>query len=155
MISHYFDICFLGRPGYKQYQVKLIREQKKNQFRFHPLYQSKTTLALIMIPQLMSQPWDHIIGKAALYQGHSGKLLRDRANRNPSLKGNVFCHSGAAGCNKKWHQEMWILCDVGKSLNLSGPQFHHAQNEEIGPDYLQGPFPVWRLVLLFNPTLVL
>ena len=46
---------------------------------------------------------------------------------------------------------MWVLCDVGKSLNLSGPQFHHMQNEEIGPDHLQGPFPVWRLVCVLIP----
>lgn len=50
---------------------------------------------------------------------------------------------------------MWILCDMGKSLNLSGPQFHHVQSEEIGPYHLQGPFPVWRLVLLFHSTSVL
>lgn len=37
---------FVGRPGYKFYQINQIREKKRYQFRFHPLHQNKTTLAL-------------------------------------------------------------------------------------------------------------
>lgn len=49
------------------------------------------------------------------------------------------------------HLEKWILCDMDKSLNLSGPQFHDAQNEEIGPDP-PGPKSSYNLVLLFCPS---
>lgn len=47
------------------------------------------------------------------------------------------------------HLEKWILCDVDKSLNLSGPQFHDAQNEEIGPDP-PGPKSSYNLEFLFS-----
>lgn len=52
------------------------------------------------------------------------------------------------------HLEKWILCDVDKSLNLSGPQFHDAQNEEIGPDP-PGPIQINPVIIssFYSPFL--
>lgn len=76
----------------------------------------------------MSKPWNHMTGEAASVTGPSGKLLNSKfPERGPTKtrrkRKSALHRGGAAGCDRKCHREMWVLCDMGKSLNLSGPQF--------------------------------
>lgn len=108
IISHHFDICSLGRPGYKYYQIKQIREKKRYQINSGSILynQSKTALALHYDSIIDGPSHETTIqvklpcDKGFLVSYSILNFLRQGQDKS-KLKGNLLYRSGAAGCSKK------------------------------------------------------